>query len=87
MAYKKRIDIRIETNEVLIMRRRTPFVQALCLQCNKYVFMLTIEEAARAIRESEREIYRRVEEGQVHFIETSQGKLLICVGSLAATGQ
>jgi len=49
--------------------------------------MLTIEEAAIAISESEREICRRVLEGQVHFIETSRGKLLICVDSLGGTGQ
>jgi excisionase family DNA binding protein len=45
--------------------------------------MLTIEEAATVSGSTEREICRRVEEGEIHFTETGRGRLLICSDSLA----
>jgi len=44
--------------------------------------MVTPEEAACFSGVSVREIYRRVEGGRVHFIETSEGQLYICTNSL-----
>ena len=50
--------------------------------CSAEVRLVTPEEAARLAGVSVREIYRRVEAGRVHFIETGQGVLLICIESL-----
>lgn len=85
MAYKKRTEIRIETDEILILQRRKRFTRVRCPQCNNLVSMLTIEEAAAVSRSSEREICRLIDEGQIHFTETGQGRLLICSVSLAGT--
>jgi hypothetical protein len=44
--------------------------------------MIAPEEAMAVAGVSSREIYRWVEAGRVHFLETSEGFLLICLDSL-----
>jgi hypothetical protein len=45
--------------------------------------MLTPEAAAAFTGVSPRAIYRCVENGELHFIDTSDGALLICSGSFS----
>ena len=40
--------------------------------------MLVPEKAARLIGVTPREIYRRIEQGSLHFVESENGSLLIC---------
>jgi len=40
------------------------------------------EHAAVVGQTTTREIYRRVESGDLHFVETREGELLICGNSL-----
>jgi hypothetical protein len=44
--------------------------------------MLTPEEAAAFAQSTARHIYRRVEAGELHSIETNDGALRVCVNSL-----
>jgi hypothetical protein len=44
--------------------------------------MVTIDQSAVLARVTSREIYREVEAGMLHFIETTEGSLLICLNSL-----
>lgn len=44
--------------------------------------MLTMDESARAVGVSERAICRRIEAGSLHFTETADGRVLICLNSL-----
>ncbi|HXG63630.1 MAG TPA: hypothetical protein VNO70_00895 [Blastocatellia bacterium] len=44
--------------------------------------MLTLDEAIALSGASSREIHRRVEAGEIHFTETAEGFLLICLPSL-----
>jgi len=53
-----------------------------CLQCKARVEMVTPEQAVTLTNIRSRAIYAMVEDGQVHFIETNQGFLLICLFSL-----
>ena len=46
--------------------------------------MLMPQEAARIAQVSVREMNRSVEAGQVHFLETAEGLLLVCMNSLAS---
>lgn len=46
--------------------------------------MLTPEEAAWLVCVTPRTIYRWVEEGRIHFRESEEGWLLICLASLLA---
>jgi hypothetical protein len=44
--------------------------------------MLAPEQIAAITGTSTRDIYRRVEAGELHFTETESGVLLICLDSL-----
>jgi hypothetical protein len=44
--------------------------------------MLTPEEISMLSATSARALYRRVEEGKLHFIETEGGLLFVCLASL-----
>ena len=44
--------------------------------------MLTPDEAAALARTTAREIYRRVEAGELHSAETADGRLLVCMSRL-----
>ena len=46
--------------------------------------MVTANEAAILFRLSEREIHRMLDDGKLHFTETSEGLLLICINSFLA---
>jgi predicted site-specific integrase-resolvase len=44
--------------------------------------MVTLDQAARIARVSSRTIYRWVEAEKVHFIESAEGTLLVCLNSI-----
>ena len=55
---------------------------ALCEACGREVQMFTPGQAALICGLSSREVYHRVEAGEVHFTETVEGLLLVCLDSL-----
>ena len=67
---------------MLLVSGRSVAVTAWCETCGARVRMLMPEEAARLAGVTTRTIYRRAEDGRVHFTETADGALLICSGSL-----
>lgn len=83
---KKRTEITIETERVIVIRRHRPPVRAWCQSCDRQVVMVTVDEAARAACVSARTLYRWVEDEQLHFIETAEGGLLICQASIPSIG-
>ena len=78
----RRTEIRIETERVLLVRSGSRPLLAWCARCGRKVEMLEPRQAVKAGRVSERVIYRWVEEGKLHFLESSDGELLICLKSL-----
>ena len=54
-----------------------------CHVCGDQVGMVTTQQAAVMIGVSSRTIYQRVESGQIHFADTPEGLLLVCVKSLS----
>jgi hypothetical protein len=44
--------------------------------------MLTLDKAMALTGASSREIHRRLEAGEVHFSETTEGSVLMCMNSL-----
>lgn len=53
-----------------------------CPQCKSEVPMVTAEEAAALVEITVRKLYRWVEKGSLHFIETPSGQVWICLTSL-----
>ena len=79
----KRTEIIIETERLLVSNRR-PSMDAWCGACGVRVSMLTPTEVAQMQTPSTttRDIYRRIEAGEVHGIEAPDGEVFICARSL-----
>jgi hypothetical protein len=82
---KRRVRITVESDQFLVLRRPGSRLTAWCAECDYLVDMIAPEEAMALAGVSSREIYRWVEAGRVHFLETPEGFLLICLGSLPKT--
>jgi excisionase family DNA binding protein len=82
MVGHKRTVITIEQHRLTVVRSRRRSVVAWCERCGGEVRMVTPDEAAALTGISLRRIYRRVESGKLHFVETDAGALVICVSSL-----
>jgi len=77
---KQKTEIEIELSETVAYSRRSERFETFCPQCKSLVEMSTPQVAAILKRSTEREIYRLVETGKVHFLETE--RILICLKSL-----
>ncbi|MBI3949513.1 MAG: helix-turn-helix domain-containing protein [Acidobacteria bacterium] len=84
---KKRTEITVETERVLVIRRGRHSVSAWCDGCAQQVQVVTAEEAASIVGVSRRTIYRWADAEKIHFTEISDGRLLICTNSLDACRQ
>ena len=82
MSPKQRTVISVETHSLLVIRPAQSSVDLWCAECAAIVPMVTPERAAALVRSPPRIIYRRVENGELHFWETSAGELFICCRSL-----
>lgn len=83
MQRRKRIEITIETSQMLVIKSRRLSAQQRQRQCPVcQAQMLMPDQAAAVIGLSTRVIYRRVEAGQLHFTETADGGLFVCLPSL-----
>jgi hypothetical protein len=78
---KTRTEIRVETYELLAIRKRAGLAKGWDEHCGKHVAMLSLEEAARA-NLSQGAVYHKVEAGRLHFIEITEAPLFICLNSL-----
>ena len=79
---RRRTRITAETERVVIIRRRGIETQVWCEGCREQVKLVTPETAATVTGLSVRAICRIVETEKVHFMEISNGSLLICLDSL-----
>lgn len=78
---RRRIEIITETERELVITSRLDRL-IFCEACGRRVQMITAEQAAAQAGITVRAVYRRVEADRVHFIETAEGRLLICVNSV-----
>jgi hypothetical protein len=81
---RKRTEIAIEFEETIqIVAQERGVSRAWCPACGGLVTMVTPPQAAAVARVSVRVINQRVEAGVVHFLETPEGALLVCMNSLS----
>ena len=81
MKRTRRRKVTVETERLLVISRHMG-VRGWCESCSAESEMVGPEEAAAVSGLSQRTIFRQVESHQVHFTETQDGALLICLGSL-----
>jgi hypothetical protein len=77
---KKRVEITVETERTLIVRQSGGGERGWCAECAAFT-LVAPPEAAAAAGVSVREVCRRVEAGRLHFAETPDGLLLVCLNS------
>jgi hypothetical protein len=76
-------ELTVETDEVFIIRKPRPRIQAWCTKCASEVEKITPEQSVALTSASWREIASRIEAGQLHFSKVSNGLLMICINSLS----
>ena len=79
-----KIIIRKETHEINILRQPRLSEKRFCADCQAEVRWLVPEEAMLLAKTNLREIFRLIEAGEFHFIESAEGFLLVCAESFAA---
>jgi hypothetical protein len=84
---RKYIEIMIEIDEVISAGLGNQLSRAWCSGCCDEALMATPQQAAALGGVSVRAVNRSVEAGQVHFLETQDGQLLVCVNSLAGNSK
>lgn len=82
MRQKRRAEITVETEQVVIIRPIEEGARRWCPTCAATVPMVTSDNAALLLGSSLRAICRQVEAGQLHFCETETGRLFICLHSI-----
>ena len=82
MSIKRRTEITVEMDRIFVIRRHEEPVLARCAVCGGQTKMVTADEAAAHSRVSSRTIYRWIETEKIHFMESREGTLLICLRSL-----
>jgi len=78
---KRRIEIAVETSRRFIIKRAASGTPAWCRQCAGQ--LVNHEEAVIVAGVTSRAIHRGVEARSVHFTETAEGLLLVCLDSLS----
>lgn len=81
---KKTTIVTFESRERMTIRQGSQRFVAWCEQCGDEVLMVTPNEAAAIARTDARAIFRGVEAGRIHFLESESGELLVCSKSLDA---
>ena len=77
---KQKTKITFEVEETIILRQDRYEVKAFCPQCQALVEMLAPQNAAAFCGLTEREIFRLIENGQLHFVEVE--RIFVCWNSL-----
>jgi hypothetical protein len=78
----RRAEIIVEFNQVVVIKKPEGLVVMWCPVCEERANMITTEAAAVLSNVDTRAIYRRIEAGAIHFNETSEGLVLVCLNSL-----
>lgn len=83
MRRRRRTEVVVETAVEIEVRRRTlRLAPVWCAACGAEVEMVPPDVAAAVAEVSARTVFGWVEAGRVHFAETPDGALLVCLRSL-----
>jgi excisionase family DNA binding protein len=78
------VDSKVETVQVFIINRHGVPQQQNCSECIESSGLITPQEAAAIRGVSTRVVYRWLEDHAIHFVETDQGELFICLKTFVA---
>jgi hypothetical protein len=80
---KRTARITVETERLLVISRSKTSFEGWCNQCEARVKLMGLEEAAAIAGASQRAIFRWAEAGEIHFLETEDGKIMFCLNSIS----
>jgi hypothetical protein len=83
----KRTEILIEFEELIMVNHGGGAIQSLCTDCHSDTWFVSPAQASLLTKVTVRTINRWVESGAVHFVETANGLLLVCVESVNANAK
>ena len=81
---KRKTEIILETEELVSIKARRSF-NGFCRECGAQVEMLPAESAAHLSGLGERQIFRLIEDGGIHFIEAE--RVFVCRDSLESCAE
>lgn len=79
---KRQKVITIETHQQTLIRLNGKTFVAWCEACGTEALMIKPEQAAVIYNTTMRDMFRQIENGELHFIETTKGELFVCSSSL-----
>lgn len=80
---KRKKVITIETlRRTVIHQSPNQALKIWCAFCLAEVEIITPKSAARLLNVSQREVFRRIEQGNLHFFETKVEEIFVCCNSL-----
>ena len=82
MKNKIRHRITTEKKEIAVLVNSATQINFSCEFCGVSAKMVSPLLAAKLLRISTREIYQKIELGKIHFIETEDFQLFVCLNSL-----
>ena len=80
------MEIIIERDEMVSVSKRSKTLHAFCSVSGKEVWMMSPETISLLYQFSARQIYSLIENGKIHFVETSCGLPLVCSTQSEAIG-
>ena len=81
----RKTEKQVEIHEFYVVRTTSGSLPALCAECSAGdAFMVSPEQASTVTQVPPRTIYRWIESASVHFRETPNGSVLVCLRSLTA---
>lgn len=78
----ERKEITVETERLLVIRRRYQAVEDWCPECQALALMIRPDQAAAVSGRTLRAIFADIEAGALHYHELPDGLLLICLNTL-----
>lgn len=78
---RRTTEITFETEELVSIKARLGF-KGFCGQCNAFVEMVPTDAAAVLTGLGQREIFRLIETGEIHFVEAE--RVFVCRDSLVS---
>ena len=82
MKTRTKTEITVETQRILTIKGGSRYRLAGCEKCGKQVRMVTADEAAILAGVSPRSIYQLIEARELHFVETADQVVFVCLNSL-----
>lgn len=82
MEIKRKINLLQKTNRRFIIRSSQNIRKMDCAECDSK--MLVVEKVAILFNVKQREIFQFIEEDVIHFIETQNSSVMVCLSSMSA---